>query len=68
MNSLISVDLLQAVAILNNKILARTISHPAKLALALEEIATDAWNEAKELGGLTWQEAEDMQPCLRIDP
>ncbi len=64
----ISLELIQSVVELNKKIINKTIVHPATLALALEEIATDAWNQAKELGAVTWQEAEDIQPCLRIDP
>ena len=66
--SSISIDLIKLVVNLNDKLLNKTISHPAKLALALEEIATDAWNEAKELGTAAWQDVEEIQPCLRIDP
>lgn len=64
----ISLELVQSLVDLNNKVLNKTIVHPAKLALALEEIATDAWNQAKELGMPTWTNVEDIQPCLRIDP
>lgn len=63
----ISLELIQSVVELNNKILTKTVVHPATLALLLEEIATDAWNEASELGTVTWQEAEDIPPSLRID-
>ncbi len=66
--SLISLNLIQSIVSLNNKVLSESINHPGALALALEEIATDAWNEAKELGIPTWQEVEDVQPAIRIDP
>lgn len=68
MNNLISLDLVQGIVALNNKLIANEIKHPARLALFLEELATDAWNEAKELGASTWEDAEDLPPSLRIDP
>jgi hypothetical protein len=60
----ISADLLTKIIALNNKLIAGEVLHPARLALFLEEIAADAWNEAKELGAATWQDAEDLPPSL----
>lgn len=66
--SLISLELIRQLTQINNKILAGELRHPERLALCLEDLATDAWNEARELGETTWADAEDLQPSLRIDP
>lgn len=64
----ISEDLIDSLVELNNKIINNVVTHPASLAILLEEIATDAWLEAEMLGAVTWQEAENIQSPLRIDP
>lgn len=66
--SLISLELINQLTWINNKILSGELQHPGRFALYLEDLATDAWNEARELGETTWNEAEDLQPSLRIDP
>ncbi|AFY34880.1 hypothetical protein [Calothrix sp. PCC 7507] len=66
MNNLISTELLHKVIALNNKLLAGEVRHPARLALFLEEIATDAWNEAKDLGAASWEDAEDLPASLKF--
>lgn len=68
MSNLISLELVQGIVALNSKIIANEVKHPARLALLLEELATDAWNEARELGAASWEDAEDLPPSLRIDP
>lgn len=65
---LISDDLIQELVDLNNKILDKTVTHPARLALALEEITAIAWSEAQKNGTISWHEAEDLAPSMRIDP
>ncbi len=64
---LISSELVQELVELNTKIVDGTIVHPAKLALALEEVAAIAWDEAKKTGTVTWSDIEDVAPSLRID-
>ena len=66
--SLISLELINRLTSMNDKILTGELQHPGRFALALEELATDAWNEARELGETTWSDAENLQPSLRIDP
>jgi hypothetical protein len=66
--SLISLELIDRLTGLNFKILNQQINNPARLAAELEEIAIDAWNEAKELGMPTWENAEMLPPSIRIDP
>jgi len=66
--TLISGELTNLLIELNNKVLNNIITTPEVLALALEEIATDAWIEARKRGAMTWQDAEDIQPSIRIDP
>ncbi|MFB2770360.1 hypothetical protein ACE1AT_13875 [Pelatocladus sp. BLCC-F211] len=66
--SLLSVELLQGLVALNNKVINRDITHPLHFALALEELAYDAWGETTELGVPTWEDAEDLPPSIRIDP
>ncbi|RAM48057.1 MAG: hypothetical protein C6Y22_29970 [Hapalosiphonaceae cyanobacterium JJU2] len=68
MSNLISLELVQGIIALNNKIIANEVKHPARLALLLEELATDAWNESKRLGAASWDDALDLPPSLRIDP
>lgn len=68
MNSLISIDLISRLTWINNAIIDGELRHPARFALFLEDLATDAWNEARELGEATWDEAEGLQPSIRIDP
>ena len=63
---LISSELVQELVNLNTKVVDGTITHPAKLALALEEIAAIAWDEAKKNGAVTWADI-DVAPSLRID-
>lgn len=65
---LISSDLLVELMKLNDAIIKKEIIHPARFALKLEEIATNAWVEAKELGCTTLDEAEGLQPSLQIQP
>lgn len=64
---LISSELVQELVDLNTKIVEGTVTHPAHLALALEEIAAIAWDEAKKNGAVTWADIEDVAPSLRID-
>ncbi|MGB6298337.1 MAG: hypothetical protein WBF90_19415 [Rivularia sp. (in: cyanobacteria)] len=66
--SLISVELLCELMKLNKSVIGKEIIHPSRLALKLEEIAAIAWEEAKELGCTTLEEAEDLQPSLQIQP
>jgi hypothetical protein len=66
--TLISGELTNSLIELNNKVLNNTIMTPENLAIALEEIATDAWIEARKRGAATWQDVEDIQPSIRIDP
>jgi hypothetical protein len=66
--SLLSLDLIDGIVAINNKIINRDITHPFHLALALEELAHDAWSEARIMGVPTWEEAEDLPPSIRIDP
>ncbi len=53
---------------INNVILTGQLRHPGRFALILEDLALVAWEEAKELGEVTWSEAEDLQPSILIDP
>jgi hypothetical protein len=62
MNSLISLELIERLTWINNKIASGELTHPARFALFLEDLATDAPNEARALGEATWAEAEDLQP------
>lgn len=64
----LSLELIHQLTELNNKVLDGELRHPGRFALALEDLATDAWNEAREFGETTWKEAEELQPSLRIDP
>jgi predicted alternative tryptophan synthase beta-subunit len=68
MRNSISAELVDSLVNLNRKIINSEITHPGRLALALEEIVTDAWNEAKELSVPTWEDAEILPPSIRIDP
>lgn len=65
---MISNQLIEGLTAINNVIWTGQLTHPARFALLLEDLATDAWNEAKQLGEATWAEAEDLQPSFRIDP
>jgi hypothetical protein len=65
---MISNELMESLTRINNLILLGTLTHPARFALLLEELAGDAWNEARRLGQATWDDAEDLQPAIRIDP
>ncbi len=64
---LISPELVQELINLNTKVIDETIADPTKLALALEEITAQAWDEAKKKGAVTWADIEDVAPSLRID-
>lgn len=64
---LISSELVQELVELNTKIVDGTITKPASLAIALEEIAALAWDEAKKTGAPLWADVEDVAPSLRID-
>jgi hypothetical protein len=66
MTNLISQNLMQGLLAINNKIISGEVRHPARLALLLEELAADAWNESRELGAATWEDAEDVPPSLRF--
>lgn len=66
--NLISVELIRRLTWINYQIINNELKHPARLALLLEDLATDAWNQARELGEATWLEAEGIPPSLRIDP
>lgn len=66
MKNLLSQELMQKILALNSKIVNGDIKHPARLALLLEEIATVAWSDARELGAATWEDAEDLPPSLRF--
>ncbi|BAZ66279.1 hypothetical protein NIES4106_10290 [Fischerella sp. NIES-4106] len=67
---LLSLTLMKGLVALNNKVINRDITHPVHFALALEELAYDAWRETKDLGIPTWEDAEgeDLPPSIRIDP
>ncbi|MBD2609514.1 hypothetical protein H6G81_34760 [Scytonema hofmannii FACHB-248] len=65
---MISNELMESLTRINNLILLGEVRHPARFALLLEELAGDAWNEARRLGQATWDEAENLQPSIRIDP
>lgn len=67
-NTLISSKLMDGLLAINHRIVLSQITHPVTLALVLEELATDAWEEARLMGFPTWEEAEDLQPSIRIDP
>ncbi|WP_414625194.1 hypothetical protein [Calothrix sp. CCY 0018] len=58
--SLISLDLIHELVELNNLIINEQIIHPTRLALKLEEIAARAWEEARELGVISFEEAEGL--------
>lgn len=64
--NLISKELLHNVIALNTKLIAGEIGHPARLALYLEQMASEAWSEAEELGAATWEDAEDLPPSLKF--
>lgn len=64
--TLISLDLIESLVGLNNKVLNRKITHPRELAIAIEKVAEDAWLEVEKLA--LEQIAADMAPSLRIDP
>lgn len=66
--NLLSLNLISRLTSINDKVISGELRHPGHFALVLEELATDAWDEAKELGHTTWSDAEDLQPSLRIDP
>ena len=57
---MISDELITELTAINNKILSQQLQHPAKFALALEELAARAWEEASNLGSPTWVEAEEI--------
>lgn len=65
---MISNELLEGLTGINNLILLGQVKHPARLAILLEELTNLAWDEAKKLGQATWDDAEGLQPSLRIDP
>ena len=65
---MISNELMESLTRINNLVLLGTLTHPAQFALLLEDLAGDAWNEARRLGQTTWDEAEDLQSAIRIDP
>lgn len=65
---MISNQLIEGLTAINNAIWTGQLTHSAKFALLLEDLATDAWNEARELNETTWAKAEDLPPSLRIDP
>jgi hypothetical protein len=65
---MISNELMESLTRINNLILLGDLTHPARFALLLEELAGDAWNEARKLGQATWDDAEDLQSAIRIDP
>ncbi|BDA69306.1 hypothetical protein CAL7716_034720 [Calothrix sp. PCC 7716] len=64
--TLISLDLIESLVDLNNKVLNSKITHPRELAIAIEKVAEDAWLEVEKLA--LEQIAADMAPSLRIDP
>ncbi len=66
--NLISVELIHRFTKIGNQIINDEIKHPARFALLLEDLATDVWNQARELGEATWLEAEGISPSLQIDP
>ncbi len=65
---MISLELIRGLVFLNSQILSGELTHPGRLAVQLEDLAADAWIEAKSQGQATWEEAEDLQPSIRIDP
>lgn len=65
---MISNQLIEGLTAIGNAIWTGQLTHPARFALLLEDLATDAWNEARKLNEITWTEAEDLQPSFRIDP
>lgn len=65
---MISLELINRLAWITSAIVGGDLTHPARLAVMLEDLAADAWNEAKEQGQATWAEVEDLQPSIRIDP
>jgi hypothetical protein len=65
---MISNELMEGLTRINNVILTGELTHPGRFALLLEELAGDAWNEARRLGQATWDDAEDLQSSTRIDP
>jgi hypothetical protein len=65
---MISNELMEGLTRINNLILTGQLTHLGRFALLLEELAGDAWNEARKLGHTTWDEVEDLQPSIRIDP
>lgn len=64
--TLISLDLVDKLIDLNNKVLDNKIIHPRELAAALEEVAENAWLEVEKLALL--QNPDLLAPSLRIDP
>lgn len=63
--TLISLDLIESLVNLNNKVLNRKIVHPRELAIAIEQIAEDAWLEVEKSA---LEQSSDLAPSLRIDP
>lgn len=64
----ISSELIDELVQLNRSVITKDINHPSRLALRLEEIAANAWDEAKKLGCTTFEEVEGLQPSLQIQP
>lgn len=65
--SLIPLEIIHQLVELNQKVINCEITHPAALAMALEEITIMAWRESQELGGAGSGEIEILPPSLRID-
>lgn len=65
---MISLELINRLTWITSAIVSGDLTHPARLAVMLEDLAADAWNEASEQGQATWAEVKDLQPSIRIDP
>lgn len=64
--TLISLELIESLVELNNKVLNHKIVNPRELAIAIEQVAENAWLEVEK--SALEQTAADMAPSLRIDP
>jgi hypothetical protein len=64
--TLIPTRLINSLIDINTKVLNHTIVDTYQLAVAIEQIAEDAWLEVEKSALL--QNAQDLAPSLRIDP
>jgi spore coat polysaccharide biosynthesis predicted glycosyltransferase SpsG len=61
MTTAISVEFIERLTAISNWVAGGHINRHASLAVVLEDLATDIWLKAQELGETTWKEAEGLE-------